>query len=91
MLRYREHDLRDVHLRWKRIKIFGTESAKSSVEDLAVMALTGRYPQQRLAAVAELVSRLRNERSSHDMLNRVQAVCETRNKIETESVDGTKP
>jgi hypothetical protein len=90
MIRYRQDDVQAVGLRWKRMKIFGTESSKASVEDLALVALTGRFPSQRLAAVAELVSRLKNERSAREMLDRLPLTGGQQKQISTQSVDGSE-
>jgi len=90
MIRYRQDDVQAVGLRWKRMKIFGTESAKASVEDLGLIALTGRFPSQRLAAVAELVARLKNERSAREMLDRVPLTGGEQKQIETGSVDESR-
>lgn len=44
---------------------------QASTEDLAVAALSARFPATRLAAAAELVARIKNDHSARDMLAKV--------------------
>ena len=71
MIEYRQQDVDRAKSSWKKMQVRGVAIEQASTEDLAVAALSARFPVTRLAAMAELVSRIRNDHSARDMLAKV--------------------
>jgi hypothetical protein len=90
MILYRDDDVRTVQKHWKKMRLHGVPIEQAAVNDLAIAAVSARYPQQRLAAVTELASRLRNEPSAREMLDRIPLVSSPKKQISPQSVDGSE-
>jgi hypothetical protein len=71
MIEYREADIQTASQAWQKMHVRGVPILHVSTEDLAIAAVSARGPATRVAAVAELVCRIKGPESARDMLSRV--------------------
>lgn len=71
MIEYRETDIETASQAWQKMHVRGVPILNVSTEDLAVAAVSARGPATRMAAVAELVCRIKGPVAARDMLSRV--------------------
>lgn len=71
MIDYRQRSIKTVREAWRKMRFRGVTMQQASTEDLAVAVLSARYPETRLAAAAELVSRIKDANAARHMLTMV--------------------
>lgn len=71
MIEYLQPDIDRAKSSWKKMQIRTVSIEQASTEDLAVAAVSARFPATRLAAAAELVARIKNNHSARNMLEKI--------------------